>query len=124
MDRSDVQQWLDRYVEAWRANAREPIEALFTDDVVYRFAPYGDKNVRRGRSGVVDEWLTNVDAPDSWEAHYEPYAVDGDRAVAVGVSRYFATPDAEERVYHNVFLMRFAADGRCSEFTELYMKES
>lgn len=124
MDRSNVQQWLDRYVEAWRANAREPIDALFTDDVVYRFAPFGDKSVRRGRAAVVDEWLTNVDAPDSWEAHYEPYAVDGERAVAVGVSRYFATADTEERVYHNVFLMRFAADGRCSEFTELYMKES
>lgn len=123
MDRSNLQQWLDRYVEAWRANAREPIDALFTDDVVYRFAPYGEKNVARGREAVVSAWLENPDAPDSWEAHYEPFAVDGDKAVATGYSRYYATGDQEERTYRNVYLMRFAPDGRCAEFTELYMKE-
>jgi len=37
MDRSGVQRWLDRYIAAWRANEPEPIEALFTDDVVYRY---------------------------------------------------------------------------------------
>jgi hypothetical protein len=41
----------------------------------------------------------------------------------VGVSTYFE-PDGTtvDRVYHNVFLMRFE-DGRCAEFTELFMKE-
>jgi hypothetical protein len=123
MDRSALQQWLDRYVDAWRANAREPIEALFTEDVIYRFAPYGDKHLRRGRDAVVAEWLDAPDAPDAWEARYEPFAMEGERAVAAGWSRYFATDSEPERVYHNVFLMRFAPDGRCSEFTELYMRE-
>ena len=123
MERSAVQEWLDRYVEAWRANAREPIEALFTEDVVYRFAPFGEKHLERGRDAVVNGWLDQPDAPDSWEASYEPFAVDGDVAVATGTSRYFATADNPERVYHNVFLMRFAPDGRCAEFTELYMKQ-
>ena len=123
MDRRDVQRWLDQYVEAWRTNAREPIQALFTDDVVYRFAPFGDKHVQRGLEAVVDEWLRDTDAPDSWTARYEPYAVDSDRAVATGVNRYAATKDGPERVYHNVFLMRFGPDGRCSEFTEVYMRE-
>lgn len=123
MDRSSVQRWLDSYVDAWRANSREPITALFTDDVVYRFAPYGETNVRRGIEPLVEEWLREPDAPDSWEARYEPYAVDGDRAVAVGQSRDFATDGEPERVYQNVFLMRFADDGRCAEFTELYMRE-
>jgi uncharacterized protein (TIGR02246 family) len=123
MDRSAVQQWLDAYVAAWRANTREPIAALFTDDVVYRFAPYGETNVRRGLDAVVDEWLRDPDQPESWDAHYEPYAVDGDHAVATGWSSYVATATEGERRYRNVFLMRFAADGRCAEFTELYMRE-
>jgi ketosteroid isomerase-like protein len=123
MDRSSVQRWLDAYVAAWRANAREPIQALFTDDVVYRFAPYGETNMRTGIDALVDEWLKEPDAPDSWEAHYEPYAVEGDRAVAIGVSDYVATETEAARRYHNVFLMRFAPDGRCAEFTELYMHE-
>ncbi len=123
MERSQVQDWLDRYVAAWRANEREPIAALFSDDVVYRFAPYGETNVRRGLDAVVNEWLREPDAPDSWEAHYEPFAVEGDRAVASGWSDYVATATDAARRYHNVFLMRFAPDGRCSEFTEIYMRE-
>jgi hypothetical protein len=123
MDRSSVHEWLDRYIEAWRANAREPIEALFTDDVVYRFAPFGEKHVRRGIDAVVSEWLDNPDPPGSWEASYEPYAVEDDRAVATGWSRYAATASEPEKTYRNVFLLDFAADGRCSAFTELYMLE-
>ena len=71
------------------------------------------------------DWLTpdNRDEPDTWEARYEPFAVDGDRAVATGWSRYFATGDAAEKMYHNVYLMEFDADGRCRSFTELFMQE-
>jgi hypothetical protein len=123
MDRTDVQRWLDHYLEAWRENSRAPIEALFTDDVTYRFAPFGDAHTVHGLTSVVDAWLRQPDPPDSWEARYEPYAVDGDRAVAVGTSSYRASGGQPARLYHNVFLLRFAPDGRCAEFTELYMRE-
>ncbi|HEX7195439.1 MAG TPA: nuclear transport factor 2 family protein [Candidatus Limnocylindria bacterium] len=124
MERTDLQRWLDRYVEAWRANERAPIEALFTDDVVYRFRPYESYPAAQGIEAVVDAWLGETrDEPDSWEAAYEPYAVDGDRAVAVGYSRYFATADEPERTYFNAFLLTFDSDGRCREFTEYYMRE-
>ena len=123
MDRAGLQEWLNRYIAAWRANEREAIAALFTDDVVYRFAPYSETHIRRGIDALVAEWLSDPDAPDSWDAHYEPFAVDGDRAVASGWSDYVATPTEAARRYHNVFLMRFAPDGRCAEFTEVYMRE-
>jgi hypothetical protein len=124
MNRSDLQTWLDRYLDAWRANEREPIETLFTDDVVYRWRPYLSYPAAHGIDAVVEGWLGDAqDEPGTWEARYEAYAVDGDRAVATGFSRYFATGDDPERTYHNVFLMRFTPDGRCSEFTELYMLE-
>ena len=71
----------------------------------------------------MESWLEEPDDPSGWEARYEAFAVDGDRAVATGVSRYAATDDEPERTYHNVFLMRFAPDGRCSDFTEVYMLE-
>jgi SnoaL-like domain len=122
VDRSDVQAWLDRYLEAWRANEPEPIRALFTTDVVYRWRPYESYPAAHGIDAVIHGWLHDTrDEPDAWEARYEPYAIDGERAVARGWSRYFATAAEPERVYHNVFLMRFTADGHCAEFTELYM---
>ena len=39
-------------------------------------------------------------------------------------SRYFASDKGPARTFHNVFLLRFAPDGRCAEFTEYYMKEA
>lgn len=124
MDRAQVQSWLDRYVQAWRANQPEPISALFSEDAVYRFHPYGgDAEALTGREAIVAGWLENPDDPADWEAGYEVYAVDGDRAVATGFSRYLAQGDKPERTYHNVFLLRFAPDGRCAEYTEYYMRE-
>jgi hypothetical protein len=122
MNRSDVQAWLDRYVEAWRANEREPIEQLFTDDVVYGYRPWdSDEHTVTGRDAVVSSWLEAPDAPGSWDARYEPWAVDGDRAVAVGWSRYERTDTEPERLYHNAYLIEFAPDGRCRSFHEFYM---
>lgn len=124
MERSAVQEWLDRYIEAWRANQPGPIEALFTDDAVYGYRPWdSDEQTLRGRDAIVANWLEHPDDPDSWEASYEPYAVDGDRAVAVGWSRYAARGDNPERTFHNAYLLRFAPDGRCAEFHEFYMLE-
>jgi hypothetical protein len=123
MDRAGVQQWLDRYVDAWRRNEAEPIEALFSEDAVYRFAPFGDDNVAHGRAEIVKGWLDNPDPPGSWEAHYEVYAVDGNRAVATGTSRYLEGHPSGNRTYHNVYLLEFGDDGLCSSFTELYMLE-
>lgn len=124
MDRTDVQAWLDRYVEAWRTNDRGQIESLFTGDAEYRYRPYGgDAHATRGREAIVEAWLEDWDPPDSWEASYEPFAVDGDRAVATGISRYFASDKGPERIFHNVFLLRFTEDGRCAAFSEYYMAE-
>ena len=56
--------------------------------------------------------------PGAWEARYEAWAVEGDRAVATGTSRY---DDADgKRLYHNVFLITFDTEGRCREFTEIF----
>jgi uncharacterized protein (TIGR02246 family) len=124
MNRDDVQAWLDRYVHAWRSNDAADVAALFTEDAVYRYRPYGgNETAATGRDAIVQSWLEAGDPPDSWDARYEPYAVEGHRAVAVGRSDYRATGKGPGRTYHNVFLLRFADDGRCAEFTEYYMRE-
>ena len=124
MDRTSVQTWLDRYVEAWRANDAELIKPLFSDDALYSYRPYDDpERTFKGNAAIVATWLEEPDPPDSWEAKYEPYAVEGDRAVAVGFSRYLATDSAPEKTYHNAYLLRFDPDGRCAEFREFYMEE-
>ena len=123
MDRDAFQRWLDDYVEAWRTYDAEAIRTLFGERAEYRYHPW-DEPVA-GRDAIVESWLGDQDVPGSWDANYEPWAIDGDRAVATGISRYFG-PDGEtvEREYHNVFLCRFDEDGRCAEFTELFLRRS
>jgi ketosteroid isomerase-like protein len=124
MEHADVQRWLDDYVAAWKSYDREAVGALFSDDVAYRYHPY-DEPVR-GREAVVAAWLgegdpavaSTRDKPGTYDASYRPVAVDGDVAVAVGSSTYEDPPT----VYDNCYVLRFDADGRCSEFTEWFMK--
>ena len=129
MDRSDVARWLAAYVEAWKSYDRGQIEALFSEDVRYRYHPYDEPIA--GRDAVVDSWLgegdhegaSARDQPDTYDAFYELVAVDGDVAVASGTSTYVVEPGgAIDAVYDNCFVVRFDAEGRCREFAEWYVK--
>ena len=122
MDDAGFQRWLDAYVEGWRTYDANAIGELFSRDVEYRYHPW-DEPVR-GRAPLVESWLEDRDEPDSWSAEYRPWLVSGEDAVAVGVSRYLAADGTVEREYHNVFLCRFDGDGRCREFTELFLRRS
>ena len=117
MNRDGVQRWLDAYIDAWRTNDPAAIGALFSDDVTYAYQPY--REPVRGRDALVEDWLESPDDPDSWEANYAPYAVDGDRAVAVGESRYLENGKLA-RLYYNVWLLRFDGQGTCAEFVEYW----
>src|SRR5262245_25041895 len=116
----DVSSWLERYVAAWKSGERGEIEALFSDDARYRYHPYDEPLV--GRAAIADSWLEEPDEPGSFDASYECFAADGDSAVAIGTSSYFDGDGVIERVYENVFVLRFDRRGDCSAFTEWYMK--
>ena len=129
MDHKAAQAWLDRYVEAWLTYDPGSIGELFSADVAYRYHPYDDPIEGRGK--VVASWLgessedgaSDRDRPGTYEASYAPVAVDGDVVVATGTSSYRDEPGGPVvHVFHNCFVMRFDADGRCREFTEYYMK--
>ena len=129
MERTTAQRWLDDYVSAWKSYDRDDIGALFAEDVAYRFHPYDEPLL--GREAVVAAWLgesnaagaSTRDAPGTYDAHYTTYAVDGDAVVARGTSVYQDHPDGPvTRTFDNCFLLRFDGDGRCAEFTELYME--
>lgn len=125
MERDAFQRWLDAYVGAWRTYDEGAIRALFTEDATYRYHPWDEgSDVAEGQAAIAAAWLGDKDEPGSWAAEYHTWAVDGDRAVAVGVSRYFTADGALDREYHNVFLCRFDGDGRCTEFTELFMRRT
>ena len=122
IDRKAAAEWLDQYVAAWKSYDPNAIGALFSHDVRYYFEPYADPVI--GRKAVVQAWLDNQDAPNTWEAHYEPIAVDGQTVIANGFSRYFEEDGvtfADE--WDNIFVLRFDEHGQCFEFCDWYMKK-
>jgi SnoaL-like domain len=126
MTRDDVQAWLDRYVAAWESYDPSAVGDLFADDAHYRYHPADEPIV--GRDAIVRSWVepdgdaSTRDAPGTYAAHYEPFAVDGARAVAVGWSRYWtdASRAVERTTYDNCFLLEFDVAGRCRSFTEFF----
>jgi hypothetical protein len=129
MTKAEVQRWLDAYVGAWKSYGRDAIEGLFSEDVAYRYHPYDQPIV--GRDAVVESWLgegehaaaSTRDQPGTYEGTYAPIALEGDLAVVTGTSTYTEAPGGPVKdVYDNCWVLRFDADGRCSEFTEWYMK--
>jgi ketosteroid isomerase-like protein len=125
VDEASVARWLDAYVHAWTSYDPAAIGDLFSEDAVYRYHPWDEPTPShvRGRDAIVDSWLGDKDAPGSWSAEYRPWLVSDERAVAIGDSRYFAGDGSTvEREFHNVFLLVFDDDGRCREFSEIYMK--
>ena len=128
MIHADVQAWLDRYVEAWKTYEPATVESLFSEDAEYLYHPW-DEPVR-GRAAIVADWLSpggdeaGRDRPGTWSARYEPYVVEGNRAVVIGESTYFsdATQATVDRRYWNNWLLEFDDAGRCRRFVEYYMQ--
>ena len=121
MEKTAVVDWLKDYVRAWESYSPDAIGDLFTEDARYSFHPY-DKPVV-GRRAIVDSWLKDRDAPGTYEAHYEPIAIEGDVAVVNGRSRYFKDSSRGEltKEWDNVFVIEFDKDGRCRSFREWYV---
>jgi ketosteroid isomerase-like protein len=121
MTHDDVQRWLDRYIEAWRSYDADAIGDLFAENAVYKFHPW-EEDTARGRAEIVAAWRDDQDEPDSWDAWYKPYAVDGNRAAVIGESRYAKRDGTLRDLYFNNWTLEFDNEGRCVDFVEYFMQ--
>ena len=113
-ERAQVSQWLAGYEAAWRAAGTEGLAGLFTEDATYLQSPY-------------EQPVTGLDAIGRmWEAEREGpgevftlaagiLAVDGQVAVVRAEVRYGDPPTQE---YRDLWVIRFAGDGRGDWFEE------
>ena len=129
VDRSDVDLWLKRYVDAWKSYDRSEIESLFGEGIHYRYHPYDEPIV--GKEAVVKSWMGELDhadastrdEPGTFDGSYRCIAVDGQTAVATGHTTYLTELGGDiDRIYDNCYVMTFDDNGRCTEFTEWFMQ--
>jgi len=124
MDRAGFQQWLDGYVQAWKSYDETEIKALFSDDAVYRYTPDPDGGAVQGRDAIADDWLANKEAPGTYDAKYEPLAIDGDLFIAHGTTKYFKADGTQSDEYYNLYVCRFNDEGQCASFIDYWMQKN
>ena len=103
--------WVAEYERAWRTGDVDAVPRLFADGARYRTSPYEEAIV--GHAEIQAFWLDDEGRTFSMTA--EPVAVDGRDAV-VRVEVRYLEPVAQE--YRDLWVLRFAADGRVEDFEE------
>jgi len=111
MDRADVMRWVAKYEQAWRERDLAGVEQLFTDGARYRPSPYDQSEV--GHDAIKALWLDDED--DVFTVRAEPVAVEDDQAV-VRLEVHYGDPVRQE--YRDLWVLRFADDGRVDDFEE------
>ena len=114
MDHTRLREWIDGYERAWRTPGSEVLAELFTDDATYSTAPF--ENPYRGLAAIAELWEAEREGSDeAFTMESEIVAVDGDVGVARIEVRY---GDPIRRTYRDLWIARFAEDGRCAAFEE------
>jgi SnoaL-like domain len=112
IDRERVAGWIEAYERAWRTAGAEMLAELFVEEASYRMSPYEEPV--RGLEAIGELWERERAGPDEgFELGFELIAVDGDTAVA-----RIAVAYEHGSEYRDLWIVRFTADGRCSEFEE------
>lgn len=124
MDRPAVERWIADYRRAWASDAPDDIAALFTEDVTYSPYPWPrEDNAWRGRDLVIRKWTERGDSGAGWRFDHEILAVDDDTAVIEGWTYYDPTDETPyEDAYANIWVVRFAPDGRARSFAEYWVQ--
>lgn len=111
MDRDGVTRWVAGYERAWRAGDLDAVAELFTEDARYRASPYEEPEV--GHAAIRAFWLD--DEGETFTVAAEPVAVEGRDAV-VRLEVHYGQPVRQE--YRDLWVLRFADDGRVEDFEE------
>jgi uncharacterized protein (TIGR02246 family) len=107
----DVMRWVEGYERAWRDADLDAVAELFSPDAVYLRSPYEEPIL--GIEAIKAFWFE--DEPEDFTMEARPVAVEGHTAV-VRVEVRYGEPVRQE--YRDLWVLRFAGDGRVEHFEE------
>lgn len=111
---SEIQAWIDGYVNAWRSPDTSKLDKLFTDDINYRVSPW--RNPLNGLRELKSFWETARSGPNEvFDLQSEIVAIEDKTAVArVEVEYANDTPSH----WRDLWIIIFDSNGLCSSFEE------
>lgn len=114
MDRTVVERWVARYERLWRMPGTELLAELFVPGASYLPSPWAPPV--EGLEAIARFWEAERDGADEvFTMSSEVVAVDGGTAVVRVFVEYGARGS---RPWRDLWVLRFATDGRCSSFEE------
>lgn len=112
--RVQVGTWVAAYERAWRSPGTGELTGIFTPDATYRQGPYDERLT--GLPEIARMWEAERAGPaEVFRMTSAVVAVDGDTAV-VRVEVWYGDPVQQE--FRDLWVIRFAADGRSAAFEE------
>jgi ketosteroid isomerase-like protein len=106
--------WVGRYERLWRTPGTEGLAEIFTPEATYLQAPFREPVV--GLPAIERMWEQEREGPhEAFEMTSAVLAVEGDTAV-VRVHVRYGPPKPRE--WLDMWVVRFAGDGRCVAFEE------
>jgi SnoaL-like domain len=112
-DRAAIAAWVRGYERAWRTAGTDALEAVFTEEASYSMEPY-DEPVG-GLEAIGALWERERSGPDeAFTMEWDIVAAEGDVAVLRVDVDY---PD-KHLEFRDLWIVEFAADGRCRSFAE------
>ena len=113
MDHTEVRSWVDAYEQVWRSPGTDRLAELFAEDASYQVSPCEEPLL--GLAAIGDLWETERAGPgEDFTMTSEVVAVDGWVAVVRAEVDYAATGSR----WRDLWVLRFADDGRCTAFEE------
>ena len=114
MNRTAVQKWVADYERAWRTPGTTLLAELFIQDASYLPSPWAQS--LEGLEAIARFWESERDGPDEeFTMSSDVLTVDGPIAVVRVLVRYGV---GGSRPWRDLWVLRFAQDGRCSSFEE------
>lgn len=112
-----ITRWVEGYRKAWLSNDPDEIRALFTEDAEYRTRPF--REPWEGHEEIVAGWLAGEDGPGGSTFEWQTVLANAETGVVRGITVY---PE-DNSVFHNLWVVQLAPDGRATSFTEWWMEE-
>lgn len=114
MDWERALAWVADYERAWRTPGTDVLADIFTADATYQQAPYLEPVA--GLGAIARMWEAERDGPDEeFRLTSQRVALEGDTAVVRVEVRYGGLVPRE---YRDLWVLRFAPDGKCRAFEE------